>query len=81
MRANNLNVILHNMSRNPADWKISKFYALHKSGVKIWIGNGLYSYHIAKPEYQELGLIERIRLHKQIKLLTENKCNLSSNVC
>ena len=80
MRADNLNVILHNMSRNPSDWKINEFHALHKSGVKIWIGNGFYSYHIAKPEYQELGLFERLRLHKQIKMLTENKCSLSSNI-
>ena len=77
MKADNLNVILHNMSRNPGDWKINKFHALDKSGVKIWIGNGLYSYHIEKPEYQELGLIERFRLHKQIKLLTENNSILS----
>ena len=77
MIADNLNVILHNMSRNPADWKLDKYHALHKSGVKIWIGNGLYSYHIEKPEYQELGLIERFRLYKQIKLLTQNNCSLS----
>ena len=77
MRADNLNVILHNMSRNPADWELDKYHVLHKSGVKIWIGYGLYSYHIEKPEYQELGLIERFRLHKQIKLLTENNISLS----
>ena len=77
MRADNFNVILHNMSRNPADWKLDKYHALHKRGVKIWIGNGLYSYHIEKPEYQELGLIERFRLHIQIKLLTENNSSLS----
>ena len=77
MRADNLNVILHNMSRNPSDGKRNKYHALHKSGVKIWIGNGLYSFHIEKPEYQELGLIERFRLHKQIKLLTENNNSLS----
>ena len=35
---------------------------------------------IEKPEYQELGLIECFRLHKQIKLLTENKSTLSSNI-
>ena len=77
MRADNLNVILHNMSRNPTDWKINKFHALHKSGVKIWIGNGLYSYHIEKPEYQELSLIERLRLHKQIKQLSVNNSGIS----
>ena len=77
MRADNLNVILHNMSRNPADWKLDKYHALYKSGFKILIGNGLYSYHIEKPEYQELGLIERFRLHKQIKLLTQNNSSLS----
>ena len=77
MRADNLNVVLHNMSRNPADCKLDKYHALHKSVVKIWIGKGLYSYHIEKPEYQEFGLIERFRQHKQIKLLTENNINLS----
>ena len=77
MRADNLNVILHNMSRNPADWKLDKYHAVHKNGVKIWIGNCLFSYHIEKPEYQELGLIERFRLNKQIKLLTENNSSLS----
>ena len=80
MRADNLNVILHNMSRNPDDWRVNKYHALHKSGVKIWIGNGLYSYHIEKPKYQELGFIERFRLHKQIKLLNKNKNILSCKI-
>ena len=73
MRADNLNVILHNMARNPDDWRIDKFHAHHKSGVKIWIGNGVYSYHIEKPKYQEIGLIEKFKLHRQLKLLLENK--------
>ena len=73
MRADNLNVILHNMARNPYDWRLDEFHAHHKSGVKIWIGNGVYSYHIEKPEYQEIGLIEKFKLHRQLKLLLENK--------
>ena len=73
MRADNLNVILHNMACNPYDWRLDEFHAHHKSGVKIWIGNGVFSYHIEKPEYQEIGLIEKFKLHRQLKLLLENK--------
>ena len=73
MKADNLNVILHNMARNPDDWRLDDFHAQHKSGVKIWIGNGLFGYHLEKPEYQEIGFIEKINLHKQIKLLQKNK--------
>ena len=42
MRADNLNVILHNMARNPDDWRLDEFHAHHKSGVNIWIGNGVF---------------------------------------
>ena len=35
MRADNLNVILHNMARNPDDWRLDEFHAQHKGGVKI----------------------------------------------
>ena len=73
MRADNLNVILLNMARNPDDWRLDEFHAHHKSGVKIWIGNGVFSYHIEKPEYQEMGLIEKFKLQRQLKLLLENK--------
>ena len=73
MRADNINVILLNMARNPDDWRLDEFHAHHKSGVKIWIGNGVFSYHIEKPEYQEIGLIEKFKLYRQLKLLLENK--------
>ena len=73
MRADNLNVILLNMAGNPDDWRLDEFHAHHKSGVKIWIGNGVFSYHIEKPEYQEIGLIEKFKLLRQLKLLLENK--------
>jgi hypothetical protein len=43
--------------------------------VKIWIGNGLFGYHLEKPEYQEIGFLEKFKLHQQIKLLHENKNN------
>ena len=73
MRADNLNVILLNMAGNADDWRLDEFHAHHKSGVKIWIGNGVFSYHIEKPEYQEIGLIEKFKLQRQLKLLLENK--------
>jgi len=71
MRADNVNVILHNMANRPDDWTVNKFHALHKSGVKIWIGNSVFGYHIKKPEYQELGLIDKYKLHRQLKLLVK----------
>jgi hypothetical protein len=73
MRADNLNVILNNMARNPDDWRLDEFHAHHKSGVNIWIGNGVFGYHIEKPQYQEIGLIDKFKLHRQLKLLLENK--------
>ena len=73
MRANNLNIILHNMDCNSEDWRINTFHAIHKSGLKIWIGNGLLGYHIEKPKYQELGWIEKYKLHRQLKHLTNKK--------
>jgi len=73
MRADNINVILHNMACNPEDWRLDSFHAFHKNGLKIWIGNGLIGYHIEKPTYQELSWIEKYKLHIQIKQLT-NKC-------
>ena len=57
------------MARNPDDWRLDEFHAQHKSGVKIWIGNSVFGYHIEKPKFQELGLIERLKLHQQLKLL------------
>ena len=73
MRADNINVILHNMARNPDDWRLDQFHALHKSGVKIWIGNSFFGYHIEKPQFQELSLIEKFKLHRQLKQLLEKK--------
>jgi hypothetical protein len=45
--------------------------------VNIWIGNGVFGYHIEKPQYQEIGLIDKFKLHRQLKLLLENKKNAS----
>ena len=73
MRDNNLNIILHNMNCNANDWRLDQFRAIHRSGLKIWIGNGFLGYHIEKPKYQELGWIEKYKLYRQLKLLTDNK--------
>ena len=73
MRADNINVILHNMSSNPEDWRLDNFHAIHRNGLKIWIGNGLVGYHIEKPKYQELSWYEKFKIQKQIKILTKKK--------
>tara|TARA_B100000700_G_C14992817_1_gene832184 strand:- start:1168 stop:1428 length:261 start_codon:yes stop_codon:yes gene_type:complete len=73
MRAKNLNVILHNMECKSEEWTIDNFHAKHRSGLKIWIGNGFLGYHIEKPKYQELGLIEKYKLHKKLQNLIKSK--------
>ncbi|MDP7157674.1 MAG: hypothetical protein QGF03_11090 [SAR324 cluster bacterium] len=73
MQRDNLDVILHNMERKPEDWHVDNFRARHMGGVSIWLGGGILGYHIEKPEYQELGLRGRFRLHKHIKTLRERK--------
>ena len=69
MRRDNLDVVLNNMERNPEGWHLDEFRARHVGGVSIWLGGGILGYHIEKPEYQELGLRDRFRLHKVIKTL------------
>ncbi len=69
MGQDNLDVILHNMERNPEDWHLDDFRARHRGGVSIWLGGGILGYHIEKPQYQEFGLRDRFRLHKHIKAL------------
>lgn len=73
MRRDNLDVIFHNMERKPEDWHVDQFRARHAGGVSIWLGGGILGYHIEKPEYQELGLRDRFRLHKLIKALRERQ--------
>lgn len=74
MRRDNLDVVLNNMERNPEDWHLDEFRARHVGGVSIWLGGGILGYHIEKPEYQELGLRDRFRLHKVIKTLRAQRC-------
>tara|TARA_B100000700_G_C14594218_1_gene646060 strand:- start:383 stop:637 length:255 start_codon:yes stop_codon:yes gene_type:complete len=71
MRSNNLNIILHNMDCNSKDWTIDNFHAIHRSGLKIWIGNGILGYHIEKPINQDLSFIDKYKLHKKLKNLKE----------
>ena len=67
------------MDCKPEEWRIDNFHAIHKSGLKIWIGNGLLGYHIEKPTYQELGFIEKYKLHSKLKILS-TKIN-TKNIC
>ncbi|MGA1598517.1 MAG: hypothetical protein ACO4AU_05650 [bacterium] len=72
-RKNNLDVIINSLERKPDEWRVDEFWARHQSGVTLWIGNGFLGYHVEKPEYQEFGLLERIRLHKAVKALLDLK--------
>ncbi len=64
-----LNVILFNMEKEPKTWTVNKFWAKHDSGLVIWIGSGIFSCRVEKPEYQEFGLFARIKLYRAIRKL------------
>ncbi len=59
------------MDCNSKDWTIDNFHAIHRSGLKIWIGNGILGYHIEKPINQDLSFIDKYKLHKKLKNLKE----------
>ena len=61
-----IDVIINYIKRKPEEWHLDEFYLKHKSGLKIWIGNGFTNYHITKPNYQELTWTEKFRLRKAI---------------
>ena len=71
-----LDVILNNMQRNPNHWRIDQFRAIHRSGVRIWIGNGLWGYHIEAPNYYEPSLRERLKLRRLLKQLKQQQTTL-----
>ena len=64
-----VNVIVFNMKTEPETWTVDRFWAKHEKGLAIWIGNGVFSCRIEKPDYQELGLFDRIRLYRAIRKL------------
>ncbi len=64
---NGSNVILNSLKTEPQRWTVDRFWAKHDSGLAIWIGNGCFSCRIEKPEYQEFGLLDRIKLYRAIK--------------
>jgi hypothetical protein len=67
-----IDVLVQDMARNPHQWRMDSFRLMHRNGVKIWIGNGLFGYHVEKPHYYEPNLREKWRLHKAIKALQEH---------
>ena len=48
-----LDVIINDMNRNPHHWRLDQFRAMHRNGMKIWIGNGFFGYHVEQPNYYE----------------------------
>ncbi len=68
-RKNNLDVIINSMNNKPQEWRMDEYWARHQSGVALWIGSGVFGYHVEKPEYQEFGWTEKFRLHKAVQAL------------
>lgn len=57
------------MAHTPEEWSLDEFRAKHKSGLSIWTGNGVFGYHIEKPEYHDLDLFARFKLHSALKTM------------
>ena len=66
-----IEVLINNMRRKPDEWRMDDFHVRHRSGISIWIGNGISNYHIKKPHHQDLSWGERLKLHKALKELKE----------
>ena len=66
-----IEVLINNMRRKPDEWRMDDFHVSHRSGINIWIGNGISNYHIKKPHHQDLSLSERLKLRKALKELKE----------
>ena len=64
-----LDVIINDMNRNPHHWRLDQFRAMHRNGMKIWIGNGFFGYHVEQPNYYEPTLREKWQLHKALRRL------------
>ena len=66
-----IEVLINNMRRKPDEWRMDDFHLRHRSGISIWIGNGISNYHIKKPNHQDLSWSERLKLRKALKELKE----------
>ena len=64
-----LDVIINDMKRNPHHWRLDQFRVMHRNGMKIWIGNGFFGYHVEQPNYYEPTLREKWQLHKALRRL------------
>ena len=67
----NIEVLINNMRRKPDEWRMDDFQVRHRSGISIWIGNGVSNYHIKKPHFQDLSWSERLKLRKALKEMKE----------
>lgn len=62
-----VNVIVHSLHKEPHRWEINKLWAKHDNGLTIWVGSGFFNCRIEKPNYQELGLLNRWTLYRAIR--------------
>ena len=62
-------VILNEIQRNPRAWEVDQFWAKHRSGTCIWMGNGVMGCHIERPEYQEFGFFDRRKIYQTLRAL------------
>lgn len=68
-RKERLDVIINDMDRNPQHWHLDQFRATHRNGMRIWIGNGLFGFHVEKPNYYEPTFREKLQLRKALQRL------------
>ena len=55
---------------------MDRYHAKHRSGVSIWIGNGITNYHVQEPNYQAISWSNRLKLRKALKKLEEEMPSL-----
>ena len=64
------------ITKTEDEWLMDDFHLRHRSGISIWIGNGISNYHIKIPQHQDLSWGERLKLRKALKELKEQLSSL-----
>ena len=56
-----------------ADWDVDSHHAVHKSGIEVWVANGMPHYKIDRPFKASFSWPQRLKFHKFIERIKSEK--------
>jgi hypothetical protein len=63
---------IEELMSSPADWDFGLYRAVHKSGVKLWIADGVWFFGIVNPVKYLFPIFWRFYLWGKLKKLKQN---------